>query len=209
MRLDYVPNQSQLKCVHELDCDLLPYIQQEVMDWIEAKTDFKSNTTDRGFWKQIDYRDLAKYTPSLMRFFKLINIPIRQITVGLLTESMRQRGFNLHMGAPPYNFKINFPIYNTEDVWTEWYDIPRNDLENLQTRKNQHTDSEQIDLSVLHDTVQDLYPCLLRYNMHKNPIIFNSYIPHRVMPGPNAKYPRIMLATMPIIDPVDLMKRIA
>jgi hypothetical protein len=41
--------------------------------------------------------------------------------------------------------------------------------------------------------------------MHEHPIVFNSYIPHRVMPGPNAKYPRIMLATMPIVDPVELM----
>ena len=42
--------------------------------------------------------------------------------------------------------------------------------------------------------------------MHKCPIVFNSWIPHRVMPGPNAKFPRIMIATMPFNDPVHLMK---
>ena len=56
------------------------------------------------------------------------------------------------------------------------------------------------------DTVDKLYKLRIRYNMHKCPIILNSYLPHRVMPGPQAKYPRIMLATMPIKDPFDLMK---
>jgi hypothetical protein len=36
--------------------------------------------------------------------------------------------------------------------------------------------------------------------MDKNPIVFNSWFPHRVMPGPGAKFPRIMMACMPIND---------
>jgi hypothetical protein len=62
-------------------------------------------------------------------------------------------------------------------------------------------------LNKIHDRVQDLYPCITRYNMHENPIVFNSWIPHRVMAGPNAKYPRIMIATMPIKEPVHLLTK--
>jgi hypothetical protein len=113
----------------------------------------------------------------------------------------------LHIGAPPLNFKINFPIFNTEDVYTEWYDIPKEDLDKLPLLVNNHTNTSQYDLSILHDTVHEKYNLITRYNMHTCPIVFNSWIPHRVMPGPNAKFPRIMIATMPIIDPVHLMMK--
>ena len=202
---DYIPDQSIYKCVHELECDNLEQIQQEVVDWVEQNTNFLHEKNARGFWHQIDYKSMGKVCPSLIRFMASVKIPIRQITVGLLTETMSKNGFVLHNGAPPKNFKINFPIYNTQDVWTEWYDIPKQDMYQLGTVVNPHTGTEQFNFASIHHTVQDLYPCLLRYNMHKNPIVFNSYIPHRVMPGPAAQYPRIMLATMPVVDPVHLM----
>jgi hypothetical protein len=117
-------------------------------------------------------------------------------------------GFALHMVNPPLNIKINFPIYNTEDVYTEWFDIPVEDLNALGVHKNKHIttyDAYNYSLGKIHNTVQDLYPCITRYNMHEKPIVFNSWIPHRVMPGPGAKYPRIMLATMPINEPTHLL----
>ena len=199
-----IPDQSKYKCVHELDCPNLKDIQREVLDWVKTNTTFLQNKTDDSFWHKIDYKDLAKTSPSLLQFMKSVKIPIREITVGLLTEALNT-GFQLHHGAPPLNFKINFPIYNTEDVWTEWYDIPKEDLDALGVVKNVYTGTSQYALAKIHDTVQDKYPCIMRYNMHEKPIIFNSLIPHRVMPGPNAKYPRIMLATMPITDPIELM----
>ena len=202
--IDYIPDQSRFKCVHELECDSLDQIKQEVMNWVADNTDFLNEKQEKKFWHVIDYRQMARVCPSLLKFMTRVRLPIKEITVGLLTESMT-KGFVLHNGAPPMNFKINFPIYNTEDVYTEWYDIPREDMRQLPVVSNLHTGTLQYDFSVLHKTVQDRYPCLLRYNMHQHPIVFNSYIPHRVMPGPNAKYPRIMLATIPMVDPVELM----
>lgn len=201
----YIPDQSGFKCLHELDCPELPQIQQEVLVWIDNNTEFLTNTSDRMFWKQIDYKDMGRAVPSLLKFMRRIKVPIREITVGLLTQAMRDTGFVLHHGSPPLNFKINFPILNTQDVWTEWFRIPSADLQQLPLLQNPFTDEQQYNLSSLHDTVMERYPCVMRYNMHKYPIIFNSLIPHRVMPGPNAKFPRIMLATMPITDPIDLM----
>ena len=203
---NYIPDQSIYKCVHELECDNLDRIQEEVMNWVVDNTDFLDKKEDTKFWHTIDFKNLARVCPSILKFMSSVKIPIRQITVGLLTEA-QTNGFVLHNGAAPYNFKINFPIYNTEDVWTEWYDIPASDYEKFPVVMNMHTNTERYDFSHLHDTVQDKYPCLLRYNMHDRPIVFNSYIPHRVMPGPAAKYPRIMLATIPLKDPVELMLR--
>ena len=198
------PNQKNIKCVHELECDVLPLIQEETLYWIKENTYFLNDKVSQGFWKKIDYSDMARYCPSLMKFMSSIKIPIREITVGLLTESMTG-GFALHNGSPPHNFKINFPILNTEDVWTEWYDIPREDCRKLGTIVNEHTGAEMYNFAKIHNQVEDLYPRLTRYNMHKCPIIFNSYIPHRVMPGLKATYPRIMLATMPVKDPTEMM----
>ena len=201
---NYIPDQSIYKCVHELECDNLDKIQEEIMNWVVDNTDFLNATDDEGFWHRIDYRHLARVCPSLIKFMSSVKIPIREITVGILTETMTD-GFVLHNGVPPHNFKINFPIYNTDDVWTEWYDIPAADFELFDTVMNTHTNTERYDFSHLHHTVQDRYPCLLKYNMQDKPIVFNSYIPHRVMPGPTAKFPRIMLATMPLKDPAHLM----
>ena len=202
--ISYIPDQSIYKCLYELKCEPLAQIQSEVLEWVKQETNFLEDRTSRGFWHKIDYKSMAKVCPSLLRYMNSIKIPIREIVIGLLTESMTN-GFVLHNGAPPYNFKINFPIYNTEDVYTEWYDISLKEMEKFPTWTNPHTKTEQYDFEWLHTTVQDLYPCLTRYNMHNNPIIFNSYIPHRVMPGPNAKYPRIMIACMPFRDPVEYM----
>lgn len=202
--INYIPDQSIYKCVHELPCDNLDKIQEEIMTWVKSNTNFLDEKKETKFWHTIDYRHMGKVCPSLLKFFSSVKIPIREIVVGVLTESMTG-GFVLHNGAPPYNFKINFPIYNTEDVWTEWYDIPVEDFSKFGKLINRHTRTDQYDFGSIHDTVQDLYPLLCRYNMHEHPIIFNSYIPHRVMPGPGAKYPRIMIATMPIKDPTSLM----
>ena len=203
--LRYLGDQTKLKAHHELPVYNLPDIQLQVMNWIKTKTNFMQDKTSKGFWMKIDYKDLAKSAPSILEYFKHIKIPIQEITVGVLTESMTS-GFVLHHGSPGRNFKINLPIHNTEDVYTEWYDIPHDNLKEFPIIENKHTQQSCYDLSSIHETVDELYPLRVAYNMHGCPIVFNSYLPHRVMPGPAAKYPRIMLATMPFKDPFELMQ---
>lgn len=203
--IDYLGDQTKNKAVHELPEYNLDTIKEQVLDWVANNTDFLNDKTSEGFWMKIDYKDLARSCPALIEYFKHVRIPIQEITVGVLTEAMTG-GFVMHHGSPGRNFKINFPILNTEDVYTEWYDIPDHALKQFPTIENKHTSAPCYDLSSIHQTVDTLYPLRVKYNMHRCPIVFNSYIPHRVMPGPDAKYPRIMLATMPVKDPFDLMK---
>jgi hypothetical protein len=204
---NYPSDPKKIRTHLELECDSLDKIQQEILEWVDKNTNFLTDTTDDQFWKKIEYKDLGKRCPSLLHYMKSIKMPIREIVIGLLTEAMKDDGFVLHIGAPPLNFKINFPILNTEDVYTEWYDIPTADLDRLNVMINEHTNTPQYDLSSLHSTVHEKYELITRYNMHKCPIVFNSWIPHRVIPGPGAKFPRIMIATMPINDPIHLMKK--
>ena len=37
---NYIPDQSKYKCVHELECDNLDKIQEEVMNWVADNTHF-------------------------------------------------------------------------------------------------------------------------------------------------------------------------
>jgi hypothetical protein len=203
--LDYLGDQTTMKAVHELPVHNLEDIQGEVLSWIDQNTNLLNDKTSKGFWTKIDYKDMARSCPALIKYFKHVKIPVQEITVGVLTEAMTN-GFVLHHGAPGRNFKINFPILNTEDVYTEWYDIPNQDLEKFPYVRYQHTNEDVYDLGSIHDTVADLYPLRTRYNMHRCPIVFNSFLPHRVMPGPGARHPRIMLATMPVKDPFQLMQ---
>jgi hypothetical protein len=207
---DYPSNTKIMKTHQELECPTLEKIQQEVLEWVDKTTDYLKTPGDKSFWHLINYVDLVKYCPSLLAYMRSIGIPLREISIGVLTESMKDSGFELHMDNPPLNIKINFPIYNTEDVYTEWYDIPELDMIKLGTEINQHVTDfvcYNYTLRKIHDTVQDLYPCITRYNMHKNPIVFNSWIPHRVMAGPDAKYPRIMIACIPIKEPTHLLMK--
>ena len=206
---DYPADIAKMKTHHELDCPELKKIQEEVLFWVDKNTNFLNDKTDESFWHVIKASDIVKCTPSLIKYMKSLRIPLREIAVGVLTEA-QHNGFLLHMGNPPLNIKINFPIYNTEDVYTEWYDIPVDELDKLGIFKNPHVkdfDAYNYDLAKIHDTVQDLYPCITRYNMHTHPVVFNSWIPHRVMPGPNAKYPRVMIACMPFNEPSHYLKK--
>jgi len=203
--MDYLGDQKKYKAYHKLPVHNLKQIQTQVMVWIRNNTDFANDKTSTGFWMKIDYKDLARTAPALMEYFKHVRIPIQEITVGVLTEKM-SNGFVMHHGSPGRNFKINFPIHNTADVYTEWYDIPDNELSQFPIIQNDHTGQPCYDLSSIHGTVDRIFPLRRSYNMHLCPIVFNSYLPHRVMPGPDAKYPRIMLATMPVQDPIDLMQ---
>jgi len=191
--------------MHELECETLDKIREEVMNWVVQNTNFLNEKTVKNFWHQIDYKNMSRVCPSLIKYMASIKLPIGQIAVGLLSEFRETIGVILHNDAPPHNFKINFPIYNTEDVWTEWYDIPKDVMHKLDTIINPDTGTEEYDFNKIHSDVQEVYPCLMRYNMHHKPIIFNSYVPHRVVPGPAAKYPRIIVATMSLVDPSKFM----
>lgn len=204
---NYPSDPKKEKPYHELECPILPKIQEEVLEWCHKKTDFFSSKS-KAFWHKISGGDMARTCPSLIKYMRSIKTPIREIAVGLLTENMKDDGLKLHLGTPQLQVKINFPIYNTEDVYTEWYDVPVSVMNELGIRQDENSTANVYNLYKIHNTVERDYPRLAKYNMHNNPIAFNSWIAHRVVAGPNAKYPRIMLATMPVKEPVHLLKRI-
>ena len=202
----YPSEPKKQKPYHELECTVLPQIQEEVMLWVKQNTDFFS-TKSEAFWHKISGGSMGRACPTLMSYMKSIKTPLREIAVGVLTDTMKDDGLLLHIGSPLYQAKINFPIHNLEDVYTEWYDVPVSKMIELGTSPDWNTDSTIYKLYKIHKTVSRDYPCVAKYNMIDKPIVFNSWIAHRVIPGKSAKYPRIMLATMPMHEPRHLLNK--
>lgn len=190
----------------ELTCDQLPDIQQEVIQWLRDHTNFFEDQDRTCILRAVDYVDLGRSSPTLMAWLRDNGFVMQQIWACVMNEATRG-GFPLHQDAPPLNFKINIPIMNTLDVHTEWYHIPTKALETCEIIENKHTGDAQWDLRPLEAHLQD-YHCVARYNLDPCPIIFNSLIPHRVVAGPRAKIPRIMIACMftPESQPWELMR---
>ena len=57
---DYIPDQSIYKCIHELECDSLDLIKEQVMTWVDKKTNFLNEKQDTSFWHRIDYKEMGK-----------------------------------------------------------------------------------------------------------------------------------------------------
>jgi len=189
----------------ELECPTLAEIQQEVLSWLRQNTNLLESADDKSYWHTIQGTDIVRACPKLVEYMKSIKTPIREIAIGVLTQSM-QTGLHLHMDSCSLQTKINFPVLNTEQVYTEWYDIPIDVLNQLGIRDDAKTTDKVYNLYKIHDTATD-YDRVARYNMHTKPIVFNSWIPHRVMPETTAQYPRVILSVMPVKELTHLLQK--
>jgi hypothetical protein len=86
---DYPSNTKLMKTHQELECPTLEKIQQEVLEWVDQTTDYLRTPRDKSFWHLINYVDLMKHCPSLLAYMRSIKIPLREVTIGVLTESMK------------------------------------------------------------------------------------------------------------------------
>lgn len=104
-----------LKTHHLLDCDCLEQIQQEALHWISTNTLLLESSDD--FWNKIDYKHFIKQNKTLVNWCLAHNFKIREVAV-LVAHS--KEGVPLHTDELPVIAKINFPILNTKDTYTEW-----------------------------------------------------------------------------------------
>lgn len=163
-----------------LDCDCLEKIQEEALSWIESNTTLIDHADK--FWNEIDYKHFILQNPTLVKWCTDRKLPIREVAVLVahptqINEEQRE----LHIDVGPLRSKINFPILNTKDTYTEWYEVldadPFGEYQRLGNR----------DLSKLKKLgeVEAIYP-----------VAFNSSIPHTIRIDDTAKYPRIQISIM-------------
>lgn len=103
-----------MKCYHILECDNLVNIQQETLLWLDRHQNlFKS----KEYWNKIDYMDFISNSPSLIQYINLLGLKLRECAILIGYED----GLSRHIDEGPIIAKINIPILNTKDTYTEWY----------------------------------------------------------------------------------------
>ena len=106
-----------MKCYHILECDCLEEIRKETLTWVKNNTNWLEGGATR-FWNPTDI-DPEKDIPTVVKYLKKMDLEIRQVWVGVL---MKHDEVKLHTDEQPMLAKINFPILNTKNTYTEWWD---------------------------------------------------------------------------------------
>jgi len=122
-----------------------------------------------------------------------LKLIIREVAV-LVANS--NEGVPLHIDEAPVVAKINFPVLNTRDTYTEWYDVKN--LDQLPTINNQFDQP-------VPDLTNAVTEKINQVEMTQ-PMVFNSSIAHQVVIGPKAELPRVVISCMFYKEPIDLLK---
>ena len=181
-----------MKAYQIIQWNSLNQIQDQTLEYVYANNLLDSND----FWNKVNTVEFVKKSPALIKFCQSLRLPLQECAILIAKDNT---GVKLHVDEKPITAKLNIPILNTANTYTEWYDIPMPVL-------NDHIDvnpfgSEFINLK---DLSIDNYIKIAELEM-LDPVIFNSQIPHRVRFGSNVQLPRIVLACMFIHEPIDYL----
>lgn len=195
----------KLKPYVEVPCPYIDVMRKEVLDWLEQNTDYLTNEDNPHLDRVVDYVDLAKKCPSILKFAKDLRVPFRDLQFTIIPKHRPDYvPLPLHVNEAYQNIKINIPILNATDSYvTEWYDVPQEDLDTYpKFRREYWRDWEplMIDLRTLDPVVHEKYPLAGSYSMIDVPIVFNAFYPHRVRCINNYSkevFPRILLSAIP------------
>ena len=101
-------------CYHRLTCDNLIDIQRETLLWLG---DHEELFSSKEFWNRIDYKDFIRKSPSLLKYVSSMGLKLRECAILIGHDE----GVDRHTDEGPLLEKINIPILNTRDTYTEWY----------------------------------------------------------------------------------------
>ena len=176
-----------MKTYHNIECDCLEKIQEESLQWINTHTDLLTNAPQ--FWNKIDSKLFLLQNPTLVKFCLDKKLSIREVAVLITTNDV-----TLHVDEGPVVAKLNVPLKNTKDTFTEWYEVPEiNDIVSVESPfGNPFLDLQNVDLNKC-KKINEVELVA--------PVIFNSSIPHRVRVDSKSKEPRVVLSCMFFKEP--------
>ena len=180
----------QLKTYHLLECDTQKQISREALAWIKENTNLL-NEAD-GFWNKIDTKHFTLLNPALSKYCQKLKLILKEVAV-LVAHS--DQGVSLHIDEAPVVAKINFPVLNTKDTYTEWYDVKN--LDQLPMVNNQFDQPVPDLANAIIDTINSVEMT--------QPMVFNSSIAHKVVIGPTAKLPRVVISCMFYKEPISYL----
>ena len=184
----------------ELDCPELKQIQCEVMDYVENHTTLLNTNDVELFWNKINFKDFISKNKTLAKYCYSLGLILNEVAILRVYEDTT--ALSLHVDEAPLRAKINFPILNTKNTKTQWFKIPDELIESASTNINPFG----VELPALRNLDIDSLELVGEVIDQSTPIVFNSEMPHKVSIGPDAEYPRIVLACMFANQPIDLLE---
>lgn len=169
-----------------LDCPEYEEINREIDRYI---SDLGIIETSKSFWNPIDAVGLIKCCKKFSAYLVEQRLLINSIAV---TIGRSADCCSMHIDTPPARFKLSWPIRNTQDTYTRWFDAR---VETPATRTNNlggilFEDPDQFQEIGRLETVR--------------PAIIDAGVPHDVYIGPNAVFPRVGLQCQLIKEPLSL-----
>jgi len=189
-----------MKPYHQLECNNLTEIQQQVLAWIQLKN--SQILSSNQLWNKIDTANLIKFAPALIKYCQSLNLKIREVALTIINKKENKKeDTGLHIDELPVTAKINIPILNTKNTMNRWYDIPQQLLDETEPTLNRFGKKfynfNNVDYTKLK---------LLGEIELLNPVVFNSQIAHNIILGEQCCFPRIVLACTFFKEPLYYLK---
>jgi len=179
----------------QLECSNISLISNKIYEFIQHETSLLQDNAEG--WQFIDCKKLVSYVPELTEFFKQHKLLPREAAVVIL-----YRRLDLHIDPAPVTAKINFPVANTQGWRNYWYRLADGVLESLPKKVTQFG-AECEDVSQLSES--DLLDPEQLDNLDM-PIVFNSRVPHSVIPVDPTVLPRIIASFTFYKEPLGLLE---
>jgi hypothetical protein len=184
-----------MKNYRRLECNNIATISQKIYEFVETRTSLLQDGAEG--WQFIDCKSLLSSVPELVEFFKTYKLLPREAAVVIL-----YRRLDLHIDPAPVTAKINFPVANNAGWTNYWYSLPDGVLETLPRKVTQFgADCEDVsqlssDALLAPEQLDDL----------SMPIVFNSRVPHSVVPVSPTTLPRIIASFTFHKEPLELLQ---
>jgi hypothetical protein len=178
-----------------LDCPDQEIITERTLQFLRTQTDIFSQLENLSLWNILDTKQYVRAVPEFAKWARSLGLYINSV---YFTVCNSNQNINLHTDLPPNVAKINFPILNTKDTFNCWYKVTDEQLKDYA-----HTVDT---LGYYHFKGADLndFEKIGEIEMTK-PIAFNSQIPHMVRLSEGKHFPRLVLSTIFLKEPLHLL----
>lgn len=171
-----------------IDIENFDKIQEEIIKFLFDKTTVLKEKLP---WKFIDISELSKENPTLVNYFKNLELDI-DVAAAVYRRPYSQGG--IHVDTSIF-WRVLLPVLNCEGSKTKFFKFDPNKF-----RPGQGPDKDK-NLSLIPGETLDF---LEELELNK-PVIFDPQIPHGVYCNPNLREPRISLTLGFKTDPKDIL----
>lgn len=168
-----------------LDCPDQKKINQQILSSVNSMDLLNSDD----FWNPVDPIEFVKQNSLLVNYLKSIGLALRDVAV---TVGKTKNCCPLHIDTPPARFKLNWPVLNTSDTYTRWFKSTDSTVDKYTNSWGGTVFSDHSCFNEI-EKVELLHPCLI-----------DASVPHDVLIGNNATFPRIGLQCIFFKEPTSL-----